>query len=1121
MKKIFKQKNKILCIVLACCMLATAFVPFGAIEVSAASEEQYVAQVGSTKYENYRQAWDAVKNGGTVLMLADWHIAEMLAVEKNASVTVNMNGHMINRGLTSRKDNGEIFLVKENGSLMLDGNGVTDTEYMGTVRNGKWNYRENGRGTVKINGSLLTGGYNDNGGGAIHIQKNAEVRIDGVTVAGNACSDGDDGGAIRLQGEYAKLYLSNSTVAYNRSDNGGGAAVWVEETGCMVEIINTKIHHNLADDDDGDGGAIQINGGNVTIKKSVISFNEAGRNGGAVYVYNGNLAIDKDTVISYNVAKKEGGAVYADSKADEVKLEGCFIGNSANEEGGAVYVNSNISGNSGVRISNAEMIGNIANGNGGGAVYVDSDDEVALSGKVIMHGNSPDNLHIRDEENIWENSLTAGSKIGIYTYWDATEDYYPIETGNYRYFFSDKVGYEVKGDGEKLYFVKGAEGAPSSYKAGNSEYAIIKSAFLYTSKVGGARDSYFYYSDGYFAEAPKYYNEHLSSLAASMALAAMPAVYEGEYSADKTSKYIVDMFVSMGYSNIYVHYPEPEYFGGKAENLSTIGYAIAKKTVVINGEETVIIATAVRGADYRAEWVSNVTLGDGFGEAKGFGDAARQVKQGIDAYIANNGIDTDSAKFFITGYSRAAATSNLVAKKLTDIYGEDKVYAYCFEAPKGGALTELKDGIMYTNIHNVINRVDVVTTVGTEQMGFIRYGIDHIVPAHKVGTDEYDAQKELMLAQLAAINENIKHNDEFQEATMEYFASTVDFFGVIFDLIDPEWFPDYENAEDWIPHFIEKIQEYSMTDMTDKSAPDSVNGIFDNESDDWYGYRNFYAGYKWYLYFDEADENKIKIKCYDTEPDDFDSGKYTVLSLEEAIGNLMMFYFGSSNEKKETIASSLDVEKIMSKMPMYHLWTVVIDEWHELSIDTKNKEFNELWGIIDIEDDLKKVLTNEECKTLMTSFYVAADFLLDFVAEDYHYTDQNILGTLVYNIGNILQTHSHDIAYSWVRSYDSFYSDIKYACKHSYGEWSVVKEATNEDYGVQLKSCTHCGESMYEAIPKTVTEEEESQFPASLFGEGSAIVLIFATVAIVAVGAAVYFYTKLKKVSPNAQNDDE
>ena len=298
MKKTFKQKNKILCIILAFCMLATAFVPFGAIEVSAASEEQYVARVGSTKYENYRQAWDAVKNGGTVLMLADWHIAEMLAVEKNASVTVNMNGHMINRGLTSRKDNGEIFLVKENGSLMLDGNGVTDTEYMGTVRNGKWNYRGNGRGTVKINGSLLTGGYNDNGGGAIHIQDNAEVRLNGVTVAGNAASNGDDGGAIRLQGEYAKLYLSNSTVAYNRSDNGGGAAVWVEETGCMVEIINTKIHHNLADDDDGDGGAIRINGGNVTIKKSVISFNEAGRNGGAVYVYNGNLAIDKDTVIS-------------------------------------------------------------------------------------------------------------------------------------------------------------------------------------------------------------------------------------------------------------------------------------------------------------------------------------------------------------------------------------------------------------------------------------------------------------------------------------------------------------------------------------------------------------------------------------------------------------------------------------------------------------------------------------------------------------------------------------------------------------------------------------------------------------------------------------------------------
>lgn len=1133
MKKTLELQTKLICMFLVCCVLAGVFMPLGAIKVSAAGEQPYVAQVGNQKYANYRDAWAAVKNGGELTMLADWHTAEMLTVEADRYVTVHMNGHMINRGLTESKDDGEIFLVKENGLLILNGNGINSTEHWGTVRNGKWTFRENGMGTVKINGSLLTGGYNDNGGAAIHIQENAEVRLDGITVAGNATSDNEEGGAIRLQGDDSVLRLTNSTISYNRSDDGGGAAIWVEGDDSFVEINNSKIRYNFVDVDYGDGGAIQINNGRVEIKNSDISYNEAGRNGGAVYVYNGDLVMDKQTRMLHNVANKEGGAIYVNSKADEVKIQGCFIGNRATEEGGAIYVNSNISGNSGVRISNVEMMGNIASANGGGAVYVDSDDEISLSDKVIMHGNSPDNLHIRHEENIYENNLTAGSRIGIFTYWDATRDDDPVETSNHQYFFSDKVGYKIEGGNGILYFVKSSEAAPSSYKVGNTDYNLIKSPFRYTSAQNEEVTSYFYYSDGYFAEAPKYYNEHLASFAAGMALAAMPVYYEGDYSEEKSTKYIVDMFVSMGYSDIFVHYPEPEYFGEDAENLSTIGYAIAKKNIVVNGKETTVIAIGTRGAYYQAEWVSNVTLGDGFGEAKGFSDAARQVRQGIDQYIADKGINADSATFFITGYSRAGATSNLVAKKLTDDYGEDKVYAYCFEAPKGGVVAEMKDGLTYANIHNVINGVDIVTTVGPEQMGFIRYGIDHIVPGHEVGTDGYDVQKALMMAQLAAINKNIAVNDTFKEATMEYVGSVIGYY----NMISPEVFTDYDTAEDWIPVFIEKLQEYSMTDMRDKADPDHTDGMFNKNSDDWYGYRNFYSNYKWYVYFDETDGNKMKIKAYVDEPEDFASGKYKVLTLEDAIGNLMLFYYGMPEDRKAELTAvigELDTDEIMDSLDMTHIWWSVIDDWREFSIDKKNVEFHKIWSVVNVcmepeegqktptttlEAELKKVLTEEEYETLLSSLYVLIDFGLDFVAEDYNITDQNMLGTLLYNIGNIIQTHYHDVTYSWVRSYDSYYSDIKFVCPHNYGEWSIVKEATTEDYGVQMKTCTHCGESMYEAIPKIV--DNATVFPASLFGEGSVIVIVLASIAMIAAGAAIYFYVRLRKGFSTIKKGDE
>lgn len=602
-------------------------------------------------------------------------------------------------------------------------------------------------------------------------------------------------------------------------------------------------------------------------------------------------------------------------------------------------------------------------------------------------------------------------------------------------------------DGNNQEVIMNEDGVPTTYKVGGIDYELVKGAFNYTSAEYEEMSSYFYYSDGYFAQSPEYYNEHFASFAASMALASMPCCYEGEYSEENSTKYIVNMFNAMGYTDIFVHYPEPKYFGEDAENLSTIGYAIAKKKIVVNGTETTVIAIGTRGLDYRAEWASNVTLGSGTGEAKGFGDAARQVKEGIDTYIADKGIDADSATFFITGYSRAGATSNLVAKKLTDEYGENKVYAYCFEAPKGGVASEMKPGHTYANIHNVINEVDIVPTVGPAQMGFIRYGVDHIVPGYEVGTDGYNEQKALMLAQLAAINPNIVVDDTFHEATMEFVGSTIGYY----NMISPEFFPDYDTAEEWIPVFIEKLQEYSMTDMRDKVVPPSdqqeaqlenqykTDGIFDRNSNEWMGYRNFYSNYMWYIYFDETDGNKVKIKSYVDAPDDFASGEYKALTLEDAIANLMMFYFGMPADRMAELTDVLggiDPDTIMNGLDMTHIWWSVIDDWREFKIDTKNEEFHKIWAVVNkgfkpeegqtvstktLEAELKKVLNDEEYETLLASLYVIIDFALDFVSEDYNITDSNLLGTLLYNIGNIMQTHYNDVTYAWVRSYDSFY----------------------------------------------------------------------------------------------------
>lgn len=114
----------------------------------------------------------------------------------------------------------------------------------------------------------------------------------------------------------------------------------------------------------------------------------------------------------------------------------------------------------------------------------------------------------------------------------------------------------------------------------------------------------------------------------------------------------------------------------------------------------VLIAVAVRGANYEKEWASNVTLGDGStrdGEAEGFGGAADQVMDAIEYYIGRYGLSDEIAagkvKFWVSGFSRVGATSNITGKRLIETYCEksetsvatgNEVFCYPLEAPKGG-----------------------------------------------------------------------------------------------------------------------------------------------------------------------------------------------------------------------------------------------------------------------------------------------------------------------------------------------------------------------------------------------------------------------------------------------------
>ncbi len=101
----------------------------------------------------------------------------------------------------------------------------------------------------------------------------------------------------------------------------------------------------------------------------------------------------------------------------------------------------------------------------------------------------------------------------------------------------------------------------------------------------------------------------------------------------------------------------------KKPQSDSIGVVAANKKLSIDDKECTLIAVAVRGGGYESEWAGNFTLGKS-GRALWI-CTGEQVSDFLKSYIRENKISGD-IKIWLTGYSRAAATANLVAGALDD-----------------------------------------------------------------------------------------------------------------------------------------------------------------------------------------------------------------------------------------------------------------------------------------------------------------------------------------------------------------------------------------------------------------------------------------------------------------------
>ena len=264
--------KKLFAILVAACMLA------GALCITAFAADPIVLRVQALKsgeatpiligeYTDFQDGWneamalagasDEMKANGydriVVDLYADWNADDdgeftdeiwngagfdndTIYIPEAAKVTLNLNDHTINRGLTKDEDDGEVIFINDDADVI-------------------------------INNGTITGGYSNSEGGGLYIEGGANVTLNNVHIEDNHVLR-DDGAGIYMYGGSTLTMnggsLKNNTVGGSTSNYSGGAIYAYQST---VILNNVEIKNNQTVKAVNRGAAIYA-------KESTVSINE-------------------------------------------------------------------------------------------------------------------------------------------------------------------------------------------------------------------------------------------------------------------------------------------------------------------------------------------------------------------------------------------------------------------------------------------------------------------------------------------------------------------------------------------------------------------------------------------------------------------------------------------------------------------------------------------------------------------------------------------------------------------------------------------------------------------------------------------------------------------------------
>lgn len=230
--------------------------------------------------------WNANAEGEFGNSSGDGFQFSTIYVPDDARITLNLNGHTINRNLKKYEYDGEVIYIDEDADVI-------------------------------INNGTITGGWSCNGAGGIHIH-DADVTLNNVSVIGNKVDD-DDGAGIALY-DKAVLTMNGGCVSHNVSYNevcGGG--VYVHKSSAFFTDVSFR--------------------DNQGIHRST--------NGAAVYVDKGTLVMSGCDIVGNGLTKASTGeacsvaySIIDLSNGSEVSLKETIFSENGNGNETAVNLNT-------------------------------------------------------------------------------------------------------------------------------------------------------------------------------------------------------------------------------------------------------------------------------------------------------------------------------------------------------------------------------------------------------------------------------------------------------------------------------------------------------------------------------------------------------------------------------------------------------------------------------------------------------------------------------------------------------------------------------------------------------------------------------------------------------------